>query len=141
MEQIGTVKSVIGSMAEVKVHRVSACGENCAHCKGGCTPTDIVAKAENRVSANVGDTVKIESDTGKVILAAVLLYIVPLVAAIVAAVVMTAVGAKTGPLLIVTVNVFLGVILLVKSMDKKIAPTPVITGVIAKADRKESVNG
>lgn len=141
MEQIGTVKSVTGSMAEVKVHRISACGENCAHCKGGCTPSDIVAKAENRVSAKVGDTVKIESDTGKVILAAVLLYIVPLMAAIAAAVVMTAIGAKMGPLLIVTVNVFLGAILLVKSMDKKVAPTPVITRVIAEAERKGSVNG
>ncbi len=140
MEQIGTVKSVIGNMAEVKVHRVSACGENCTHCKGGCMPTDMVAKAENRVSASVGDTVKMESDTGKVILAAFLLYIVPLLAAIVVSVVMSALGAKMGPLLIVTVNVFLGTILLIKGMDKKIAPTPVITSVIAEADRKGSVN-
>ena len=141
MEQIGTVKSVMGSMAEVKVHRVSACGENCAHCKGGCTPTDMVAKAENRVSAKVGDAVKIESDTGKVILAAFLLYMVPLLAAIIVSVVMSALGAKIGPLLIVTVNVFLGTILLIKGMDKKIAPTPVITRVIAEADQKGSVNG
>lgn len=141
MEQIGTVKSVIGNTAEVKVHRVSACGENCAHCKGGCTPTDIVAKAENRALAAVGDTVKIESDTGKVILAAFLVYMVPLLTAMIAAIVMSALNVKMGPLLIVTVNVFLGTILIIKSIDRKIAPTPVITRVIAKADRKGSVNG
>lgn len=132
MEQIGIVKEVYGNMATVLVHRTSACGENCAHCKGGCTSTDMKAQAENCVGAGVGDMVKMESDTGKVIFAAVMLYFVPLLAGILSAIIVASITPRMAPLLIVSVNVFLGVILLVKSFDKKIAPTPRLTKIIRK---------
>lgn len=130
MEQIGMVKRMEGRHAYVAVNRTSACGENCAHCKGGCTPTSVLAKAENAVGAAVGDTVKLESDTTRVILAAFILYMVPVLVAIVAAVITTSLTPRTGPLMIVTVNVFLGAFLVIKGFDKKIAPTPVITKII-----------
>ncbi len=130
MEQIGIVKELRGNMAVVSVNRVSACGENCAQCKGGCTPSAAITRAENAAGASVGDTVKVESDTGKVIFAAFMLYIVPLLFAILAAIVVSCFTPKLGPLLIVTVNVFLGAILAVKSMDKIIAPKTTVTKII-----------
>lgn len=130
MEQIGIVKELRGNMAVVSVNRVSACGENCAQCKGGCTPSKAITKAENAAGAFVGDTVKVESDTGKVIFAAFMVYIVPLLCAIGAAVVVSCFTEKLGPLLIVTVNVFLGAILAVKAMDKIIAPKILVTKII-----------
>ena len=132
MEQIGTVKRTDGQNAYVMVNRVSACGENCAHCKGGCTPTSVLAKAQNCVGADVGDTVKLESDTKKVIFAAFILYMVPVLVAILAAIVITSLTPRTGPLVIVTVNAFLATFLIIKGFDKKIAPTPVITKIINK---------
>lgn len=132
MEQIGIVKELRENMAIVSVHRTSACGENCAHCKGGCTSTDIIAKAENCIGAGVGDMVKLESDTGKVLFAAFMLYFVPLFAGIVSAIIVASITPRMAPLLIISVNVFLGVILLVKSFDKKIAPTPRLTKIIRK---------
>lgn len=132
MEQIGIVKEVYGNTATVLVHRTSACGENCAHCKGGCTSTDMKAQAENCIGAGVGDMVKMESDTGKVIFAAVMLYFVPLLAGIVSAIIVASITPRMAPLLIISVNVFLGAILLVKSFDKKIAPTPKVTKIIRK---------
>ena len=90
------------------------------------------AQAENCIGADVGDMVKMESDTGKVIFAAVMLYFVPLLAGIVSAIIVASITPRMAPLLIVSVNVFLGVILLVKSFDKKIAPTPRLTKIIRK---------
>ena len=130
MEQIGIVKELRGNTAIVSVNRVSACGENCAQCKGGCTPSSAVTKAENAAGASVGDTVKVEADTKKVILAAFVLYIVPLLCAMIVAVIVSCFTTKLGPLLIVTVNAFLGAILLVKSMDKVIAPKTTVTKII-----------
>lgn len=132
MEQIGIVREVIGNTAIVSVNRVSACGENCAHCKGGCTPSGITAKAENRVGATIGDTVRVEADSGKVIFAAFMLYMVPILTAMIAAIITASMTSRLGPLLIVTVNVFLCTILAVKSMDKKIAPTSVVTKIIKR---------
>ena len=130
MEQIGIVKELRGNTALVSVNRVSACGENCAQCKGGCTPSSAVTKAENAAGASVGDTVKVEADTKKVILAAFVLYIVPLLCAMIVAVIVSCFTTKLGPLLIVAVNAFLGAILLVKSMDKVIAPKTTVTKII-----------
>lgn len=82
MTQIATVKRLVGeTSAEVLVRRQSACGHDCASC-GGCGPdsaAQVTAVAENELGARPGDTVQVESESGRVLGMAAALYLVPLV--------------------------------------------------------------
>lgn len=82
MTQIATVKRLIGTdKAEVQVRRPSACGHDCKSC-GGCGPdamTQITAVAENEPGARPGDTVRVESESRKVLGLAAALYLMPIV--------------------------------------------------------------
>lgn len=78
MEQIGEVVELRGKKALVRIRRVSACGENCASCEGGCKPTSSVTEAINGISAKVGDTVKIQMNSLSYMLLAFIGYILPL---------------------------------------------------------------
>lgn len=68
--------------AQVKVRRASACASahncgSCDHCSMMENAPEIVVDAENSCGAQVGDTVIVESSTGKILGAATLLYLVP----------------------------------------------------------------
>lgn len=82
MTQIATVQRLLdGPKAEILVCRSSACGHDCASC-GGCGPdsmTQVLAQADNPIGARVGDTVLLESESGRVLGLAALLYLVPFV--------------------------------------------------------------
>ncbi|MBQ3022288.1 MAG: SoxR reducing system RseC family protein [Clostridia bacterium] len=82
MEQIGEVVELRGKKALVRIHRVSACGENCASCEGGCKPTASVTEAVNGIYAKVGDTVKIQMNSLSYMLLAFIGYILPLIVCI-----------------------------------------------------------
>ena len=82
MEQIGEVVELRGKKALVRIHRVSACGENCASCEGGCKPTAAVTEAVNGISAKVGDTVKIQMNSLSYMLLAFIGYILPIIVCI-----------------------------------------------------------
>lgn len=70
MTQIATVKRLIGeSQAEVLVRRQSACGHSCEAC-GGCGPesaAQMTAMADNTLGACPGDTVRVESESRRVL--------------------------------------------------------------------------
>lgn len=82
MTQIATVKRLLdGGRAEVRVRRPSACGHDCKSC-GGCGPdamTQVTAVAENEAGARLGDTVRLESESRKVLGLAAVLYLMPVV--------------------------------------------------------------
>jgi len=60
------------------VERMSACGENCAHCASGCSSKNIsTVVAANNISAAAGDEVVIKTKTSKILTAAFIVYIVP----------------------------------------------------------------
>ncbi len=80
MKQVGIVENVNGDMVTVRIKRASACGENCASCKGGCTPTEQIVSARNDAGAKKGDSVVLQMDNKYVLFAAFLVYILPLVA-------------------------------------------------------------
>lgn len=67
--------------AEVAVRRQSACGHDCSKCGGGCSElmvsSTVSVTAANPVRAMPGDMVRVESDTGGVLKAAVVVYLVP----------------------------------------------------------------
>lgn len=78
MENIGVVKKIKDNEAVVEIQRTSACGESCASCKGGCIPTKKYVEAINLPGARVGQRVKIELQTVKVLNAAMIMYLLPL---------------------------------------------------------------
>ena len=67
--------------AEVAVKRQSACGHDCSKCGGGCSElmvsSTVAVVAANPVRAMPGDMVRVESSTGGVLKAAVVVYLVP----------------------------------------------------------------
>jgi sigma-E factor negative regulatory protein RseC len=65
--------------ARVEVRRVSACGESCASCKGGCVPTNTYVDAINHIDAKVGEFVEIEMSSKTFLNAVILTYGLPLI--------------------------------------------------------------
>ena len=81
MEQLVRVRAVFDNgTAQVICIRESACSGDCHKCSGcGAAKEAILLTAENPIGAGVGDLVLIQSETGPVLKAAVVLYMVPLV--------------------------------------------------------------
>ena len=81
MEQLVRVKEAYDDGTAMVIHvRESACSGDCHKCSGcGAAKEAVLFTAENRIGARRGDLVKVESDTGTVLKAAVVLYVLPLV--------------------------------------------------------------
>ena len=80
MEQLVRVREVYDNgTARVICIRESACSGDCHKCSGcGAAKEAIMLTVENPVSAGVGDLVTIRSETGPVLKAAMVLYMMPL---------------------------------------------------------------
>ena len=81
MEQLVRVREVYDNgRAQVICIRESACSGDCHKCSGcGAAKEAILLTAENPIGAAAGDLVTIRSETGPVLKAAVVLYMMPLV--------------------------------------------------------------
>ena len=85
MKQTAQVTRIVApGYVEVKVRRTSACASahncgSCDHCSFMENAPEIKVVAEDPYGAGVGDTVTVESASARVLGAAALLYIVPLV--------------------------------------------------------------
>lgn len=78
MTQNGVVTKLLGNgRAEVAVERGTACGGHCDGCETCIYASTLRIAAENDVYARPGDRVILESGTGGVIGAAMLVYLVP----------------------------------------------------------------
>lgn len=79
MKQRGTVDAVSGRIAVISVVRESACSGDCHKCAGcGAVSQTLQIRAKNPIGATKGDKVYVESSTGLVLWAAVLVYLVPI---------------------------------------------------------------
>ena len=81
MEQMARVKEAFSDgTASVLVVRESACSGDCHKCSGcGAAKETVVFTADNPIGARRGDLVRVESATGPVMKAAVVLYVIPLI--------------------------------------------------------------
>lgn len=81
MEQLVRVRQTREDGTATVIHvRESACSGDCHKCSGcGAAKEAIIFEARNPIGARVGDLVKVESETGPVLKAAMVLYMVPLV--------------------------------------------------------------
>ena len=81
MEQLVRVREVYDNgTAQVICIRESACSGDCHKCSGcGAAKEAILLTADNPIGAGVGDLVTIQSESGPVLKAAVVLYVIPLI--------------------------------------------------------------
>lgn len=81
MEQLVRVKETFADgTASVLLVRESACSGDCHKCSGcGAAKETMIVTAQNPIGAGKGDLVKVESATGPIMKAAVVLYVIPLV--------------------------------------------------------------
>lgn len=78
MRQRMTVRQTFPDQtAEVFCQRETACGHACTDC-GMCPGAEIAVRAGNPLGAAPGDAVWVETDTGPVLGAAAVVYLVPL---------------------------------------------------------------
>ena len=118
MRKSGIVKKS-GEWATVSILRASSCGENCAMCKGGCTPSETEIIARNTIDAVLGDKVILEIEDKNGLKAVFLAYIVPLIAFLVSSVIFTGVGIKDGTSLVLGLLVMLLIFFVVRRMAFK----------------------
>ncbi len=88
----GKIVKTYEKKAIVRIRKSSACGHDCGECRV-CNNPEIEVEILNPINAKPGDTVTIGTDTGKVLLWAFLLYIVPIVGALVAYIISDCIGA------------------------------------------------
>ena len=81
MQQLVRVRQAHEDGTATVVHiRESACSGDCHKCSGcGAAKEAILLEAKNSIGANMGDLVIIESETGPVLKAAAVMYMLPMV--------------------------------------------------------------
>ena len=81
MDQLVRVKQAYPDGTALVIHvRESACSGDCHKCSGcGAAKEAILFKADNPIGAKAGDLVNVRSETGPVLKAAAVLYMLPLV--------------------------------------------------------------
>lgn len=80
MKKTVMVREILdGGMARVRIRRETACGETCAGC-GSCEGAGLFeAVAVNSAGARAGDIAVVETSGGKLLGAAALAYLVPVI--------------------------------------------------------------
>ena len=79
-QEVKVLKCNEDSTAQVIHLRQSACSGDCHKCSGcGAAPETLILTAQNPIGAEPGDLVTIESQSGPVLAAAAMLYMLPLV--------------------------------------------------------------
>ena len=101
-------KCLNDEMAEVVVTRATACGSNCSSCEACVFQNELKTVARNLIGAKPGQKVLIESKSSRVYGAILLVYIVPIVLAIIGCFSAYATGASEGICVLCT---FLGFML------------------------------
>ena len=76
MEKRGIVYRLEGAYAWIAYVRESACGSDCASCKG-CESVDMTTRVFNDVDARIGDIVALEADAPRMARLSNMFYLIP----------------------------------------------------------------
>lgn len=80
MKETGLVVGIEGKNAKITIERKSACG-SCKGCRlGSSDETSMTIEVSNEVGASVGDLVAVDMESTNVLLAAFIMYGIPLLA-------------------------------------------------------------
>ena len=136
MTQIATVIKVLDDeTALVSVERRTACGHDCSSCGANCSQAfnnNVVVQVKNTAGADAGDKVELYSPTRKVLGAAVLVYLVPVLLFIAAVFVTTALKLGDGYSALISVGLFLAGVAIAVIYNKRIAGKKTISYEIVK---------
>ena len=117
--------------AEVAVRRQSACGHDCSKCGGGCSElmvsSTVAVMAANPVRAMPGDMVRVESSSGGILKAAVVVYLVPFLLFFLGYFLCAAAGLGAGVCAAAGIVGFAAGILLAVVMDRRVRRNKAIT--------------
>lgn len=130
MTQVGKVTAVYGGVATVEVRRASACGENCAQCRGGCSPTKHSATAKNTAGAAAGDMVRIETPDSAVLRSAMLVYFLPIIILFICYGIAQVLFKYTAVSVLAGLFGLCAGFFILRAVDRKNAPIPEITEII-----------
>ncbi len=120
MNQTGRVRSVTPQKTVISVIRESACGESCASCSSKCSLKNTEIVAETNPGINPGDTVIFEMAASKILFAAFLVYITPLIALLAGYLISSHIGWGEGVSVIVGVIAMIVWFFVVHFIDKKL---------------------
>ena len=112
-----------GNMAEVVVNRGTACGSNCSSCEACVFQSELKTPARNLIGATPGQRVVIESKSSRVYGAIFLVYVLPIVLAVLGYFAAWALGAPEGGCILATfAGVVLGAVIVVLSQRRNKKP-------------------
>ncbi|MBO4897341.1 MAG: SoxR reducing system RseC family protein [Clostridia bacterium] len=112
MEQTGFVLETEDGKALVRVKRATACGENCADCNL-CGDKKIDRWVINEAGAQKGDTVLLFTKSSSILLMAFTAYIVPIIVAVLACVILTKCNVPQAAVDFISIGVLLLSVLIV----------------------------
>lgn len=135
MLQTGIVQKLYQNTAQIKITRSSACGESCASC-GLCPGKEMLVEADNAAGASAGDTVLLDMSDKKVLGAAFLVYIVPLIALVLGYFMGSAIFKAETPAVLSALLLMAASFLMIMLIDKKVKHrfTPRIVRIISHSE-------
>lgn len=120
-------------MAEVAVTRTTACGGNCGSCESCIFQSELKTPARNRIEAEPGQRVLIESKSARIYGAAILVYIMPLVLFLLGYALASALGLPEGGCVALSFfGLLLGAALVVASQRIKKNRDPITFDIVAR---------
>ncbi len=142
MTQKGTVIKIEQNKALVAIPRVSACGDHCATCPGGCQARGHLVWLENNVGACPGDKVLLSAPTGAVLFGSLWVYLFPLILFF-AGYGITFLFTKSSPFSIfASIVCLIGSFFILHFLDKRIAPhTKILEILDPHPTGKDETNG
>ena len=124
-------RRLANNMAEVVVTRTTACGSNCGNCESCIFQSEIKTVARNLINAGPGQKVVIESKSSRIFGAALMVYILPMVLALVGYFLSYAMGAGEGLCILSSfIGLGLGAVILVVTQRKKMTKDPITFDII-----------
>ena len=118
-------------MAEVTVVRSTACGGSCGSCESCIYQNELKSLARNKIDAQPGQKVVIESKTSVVVGAAMLVYIMPLALFLIGYALAAAAGASEGLCIAVSfAALVVGAVILVTSQKLRKNKNPITFDIV-----------
>ncbi|MEA5151394.1 MAG: SoxR reducing system RseC family protein [Oscillospiraceae bacterium] len=118
-------------MAEVTVVRSTACGGSCGSCESCIYQNELKTLARNKIDAQPGQKVVIESKTSVVVGAAMLVYIMPLALFLIGYALAAAAGASEGLCIAVSfAALVVGAVILVTSQKLRKNKNPITFDIV-----------
>lgn len=142
MIQKGIVLKTAAGRALVSVSRPSACGHACATCSAHCTAKAHNAWAQNTMCAKPGDVVLVASDDKAVLTAVFFVYVLPLLLFFAGYITSYAFLNNTAFSIIISLFMMSVSFVLLRLLDKRMAPTVTITEILIQdTEKRNSAHG